>query len=57
MSGNQISRFEISKEIVVTARSVSSEVMPGLSLKLRMKLERALCSIMTPLGLPVDPEV
>ena len=47
----------MSKDIVVTANKVSRDVIPGhLRIALR-KLITGRCSICTPLGLPVEPEV
>ncbi len=47
----------MSKEAVVTASSLSDADIPGVSAIDTRKLTRARRWIMTPFGLPVEPEV
>ncbi len=56
-SGRKSSRTAISKLQVVTASRVSSAARPGLVAMDSRKLVSAPCGIITPLGLPVLPEV
>lgn len=57
ISGSSNSRMEMSNETVVIARKVSAGPSPGVSAIDSRKFSRALRGTMTPLGLPVDPEV
>ena len=57
VKGKNSSSTEISKDVVVTATSVSSVLRPGSRAILDKKLTTQLCGTMTPLGRPVEPEV
>ena len=52
-----VSSPEMSNDIVVTASSTSSRVRPGSCRIERRKFASARCSMTTPLGLPVEPDV
>jgi hypothetical protein len=56
-SGSMVSSTEMSKESVVKASSFSPAVNPGWRCIEERKLETERCSISTPLGRPVEPEV
>src|SRR6266550_3727125 len=55
--GRKISSAAMSNEMVVTATSVSLGSSPGVTHMDIRKFVTDRCSISTPLGLPVDPEV
>ncbi len=57
LSGRYSSSAAMSKDSEVTATSTSSAVMPGAACMLRMKCDNASWRTITPLGLPVEPEV
>ncbi|SAL72902.1 hypothetical protein AWB70_07586 [Caballeronia cordobensis] len=57
LKGRYNSSPAISKEIVVTASSVSAALMAVISRIEHKKLSISRCSTITPLGLPVEPEV
>ena len=57
INGRNNSSPAISNDSVVTASSRSDEVRPGVCFIDHRKLVSERCSIWTPLGLPVDPEV
>ena len=56
-SGRYSSSAAMSNESVVTSSSTSSAVMPGASAIEVRKLTTLACSTITPLGLPVEPDV
>ncbi len=56
-NGRYSSSPAISNDSVVTATRTSSALRPGFSRMLVRKFTRLRCSISTPLGLPVDPDV
>ena len=57
ISGRKSSNPAISNEMVVTASRRSVVLMPGVCRMLVIKLTRLRCSMFTPLGMPVEPEV
>ncbi len=56
-SGSSSSSIEMSNAKVVTAKRLSSLLMPGRSFIALRKLPSAPCGTWTPLGRPVEPEV
>ncbi|SAL07646.1 hypothetical protein AWB81_08207 [Caballeronia arationis] len=57
LKGRYSSSPAISKEMVVTARSLSAALMAVTSRIEQRKFSISRCSTITPLGLPVEPEV
>ena len=57
IKGRYISGVAMSNEIIASASSTSSRFMPGSRCMERSRLTTLPCSISTPFGLPVEPEV
>ena len=57
IKGRKSSKAAMSNETVVTARSTSCSLNPGSFCIERRKFTTDRCSIITPFGLPVEPEV
>ena len=57
VNGTYSSSAKMSKENVVSDSTRASAAMPSVSAMPHVKLHKASCRTITPLGLPVEPEV